>query len=75
MCHAPARIKIVGCQYSSDLCVVCCHRMLTFDVGRPKPAAGRGIIRLTMACAFYAGLKQADLADIIAYLHTVLPLQ
>ena len=28
-----------------------------------------------MAYAFYAGLKPADLADIIAYLHTVPPLQ
>jgi mono/diheme cytochrome c family protein len=28
-----------------------------------------------MAYAYYAGLKQADLADIIAYLHTVPPLQ
>jgi len=28
-----------------------------------------------MAYAFYAGLKPADLADIIAYLRTVPPLQ
>jgi len=28
-----------------------------------------------MAYAYYAGLKEADLADIIAYLRTVPPLQ
>ena len=33
------------------------------------------ILKPPMAYAFYAGLKQADLADIIAYLRTVPPLQ
>lgn len=33
------------------------------------------MLKPPMAYAFYAGLKPADLADIIAYLHTVPPLQ
>jgi cytochrome c553 len=33
------------------------------------------ILKPPMAYAFYAGLKQADLADIVAYLRTVPPLQ
>jgi mono/diheme cytochrome c family protein len=38
--------------------------------------AGDGrMLKPPMAYAFYAGLKPADLADIIAYLHTVPPLQ
>jgi hypothetical protein len=60
-------------------CVVCCMWMLGFlDAAMAETAAGRGdylVNKSPMACAFYAGLKQADLADIIAYLHTVPPLQ
>jgi hypothetical protein len=33
------------------------------------------MLRPPMAYAYYAGLQQADLADIIAYLRTVPPLQ
>jgi hypothetical protein len=32
------------------------------------------MLKPPMAYAFYAGLKQSDLADIIAYLRTVPPL-
>jgi cytochrome c2 len=33
------------------------------------------MLKPPMAYGYYAGLKQADLADIIAYLRTVPPLQ
>ena len=45
-------------------------RAITHGVARD----GR-MLKPPMAYAFYAGLKQADLADIVAYLHTVPPLQ
>jgi mono/diheme cytochrome c family protein len=45
-------------------------RAITHGVARD----GR-MLKPPMAYAFYAGLKPADLADIIAYLHTVPPLQ
>jgi mono/diheme cytochrome c family protein len=45
-------------------------RAITRGVGRD----GR-TLKPPMAYSFYAGLKQADLADIIAYLRTVPPLQ
>jgi mono/diheme cytochrome c family protein len=45
-------------------------RAITHGIGRD----GRPL-KPPMAYGFYAGLKPADLADIIAYLHTVPPLQ
>ena len=48
------------------------------DIARAitRGVAGDGrMLKPPMAYAFYAGLKPADLADIIAYLHTVPPLQ
>jgi hypothetical protein len=41
-------------------------------LGRPRD--GRAL-KPPMAYGFYAGIKPADLADIIAYLRTVPPLQ
>jgi hypothetical protein len=40
-----------------------------------KSLPGRDPLQQPMAYGFYAGLKPADLADIVAYLRTVPPLQ
>jgi mono/diheme cytochrome c family protein len=47
------------------------------EVGRAIHGVGRDgrTLKPPMAYAYYAGLKEADLADIIAYLRTVPPLQ
>jgi hypothetical protein len=61
------RIDIAGCGAWTDQDI---GHAITTGTARD----GR-TLKPPMAYPYYAGLKQADLADIIAYLRTVPPLQ